>query len=130
MQDSVKINLVKTEQEWQEVNEYGITFDHELLPEHRQWPLFAVRDLEGKLVGFYFIKTLPMSFGAWGPNMNARQFVETMKTIRSWNKMQSQLEATEQGYAVVNLENPKFTPQVMDKLGFNRVGLELYQAKE
>ena len=130
MFESVKINLVTTEQEWEEVRLFGLTFEHELLPEHRKWPLFSVRDLTGKLISFIFIKELPMAFCAWGPEISPRQVVESINQFKAWDHLKSQLEGREHGYVGVNLGNEKFPPQVMDKLGFNRVGIELYQAKE
>lgn len=130
MLESVKINLVTTEQEWEECRLFGATFDHELQPEHRQWPLWAIRDLSGKLISFIFIKTLPMAFCAWGPEIKPKQIVDAINNVKAWDHMQSKLEAREHGYVGVNLGNEKFPPQVMEKLGFDRIGIELYQAKE
>ena len=41
--------------------------------------------------------------------------------------MNYQLEGRDSGYVGVNLNHETFTPSIMKKLGFDRVGVELYQ---
>jgi len=127
MLPKVNLKLVTTEREKEEVKAFGLTFDHELEERHFKYPVFAVRNDEGNLVGFFQLKTVPIAFTGWHPDIKPLEMVEACRQLYAWNNMNYQLEGRDSGYVGVNLNHETFTPSIMKKLGFDRVGVELYQ---
>lgn len=100
---------------------FAESFDHTI--GSWRWPICEMKRGDYTF-GYAQIVQSPVFFTAWNPNTcKPRDFHEGLSHLRAWGLMQNG-----HGFATVALDNPTFTPQLMEKLGFNRMKLELYEA--
>lgn len=72
-----------------------------------------------------------MFFTAWhNAECQGRDFLEAMKAMQGWAKMEAAMNNTEIAYAGVSIENAAFTPEIMEKAGMKRLFMELYGVQE
>jgi hypothetical protein len=132
MLSKVNLKLVTTEREREEVKAFGLTLNpqHELEDRHFMHPIFIARNSDQKIIGFYQIKMVPLVLSAWSKEESAIDMIAGINYAKSWDDIQSQISGRDNGYVGVNLNHETFTPSTMKKLGFDRVGIELYQVEK
>lgn len=131
MLPKVNLKLVTTEREKEELKAFGLTFDHELEDRHFSDDVFSILNDKGEIIGFFVIQKIKMALCGFHPDkMKPMEFVDSTIQLRNWDKIQSQIEGINVGVVGVDLSHKTFTPELMNKIGYNRVGLELYSPKE
>ncbi len=123
MNQLLEIKKVETEEEWKNLGEFAEGFNHRATD--RQLPIFVfVRD--GKIRGYAQVhKATPMAITAWHTDKeicNVKDVITGIMHLKGWAKIEKG-----GGLTAVPVDSPTFTPEVMEKLGLKRLGLELYQ---
>jgi len=76
----------------------------------------------GQLVAYAIECKTPVVIVTWGNNCHPRDVAEASATLSCWSQLQHGSALT-----AVTLNHPTFPPHVMEKLGYRRLNLELYQ---
>ena len=109
--DQVQVDKLRT---------FAASFDHKI--ESLAHPIYIVK--RGDVwIGYAQIVHLPVVFTAWNPKTaKARGIWEAMLQFVGWAKLQFGA-----GFTTVPLDTKTFLPEVMKKLGFRKMGLEIYE---
>lgn len=99
---------------------FASSFDHHI--ETWRFPIFeAIRD--EKTLGYAQVVNIPIVFSAWNPkSAKPKDIVAGMNWWRAWAITQNNY-----GLTTVPLNTKTFYPKTMEKLGFKRMNLELYE---
>jgi hypothetical protein len=99
---------------------FAKSFDHNI--SSWRFPIFEMKRDE-KSFGYAQIVHIPIVFTAWNPKAcKPRDFIDGLNWWRAWGLTQNN-----HGFTTVALENKTFTPDLMKKIGFKRMNLELYE---
>lgn len=119
----ISIRKVITEKDWQDLAEFGASFDHEA--RDRTLPV-VIFERAGKIRGYAQIhKNTPLAITGWHTDpeiCSPMDVVHGMMYLKGWAKVEMG-----GGLTAVQMGSKSFTPEVMEKLGFKRTGFELYQ---
>lgn len=121
MSHEYSFEFVKTPEQLGKLRKFAATFDHKIYT--AQHPLLVFKR-DGEWVGhFQIVTSMPIVFPAWNPHVcNARDVVEGTKRMIAWGEIQHG-----GGFVTVPLDTKSFVPDVMTKLGFSRMNMELYE---
>lgn len=109
---------------------FANSFEHEI--KTWRYPIYkCVRMETGQYIGYTQVYTAPTIFTAWHPQIvTPREMAEVNNAFRNWCRI-----AYGDGMLAVPSETSKsqiprkFTPEIMGKLGYNRMDMELYEPK-
>lgn len=126
----MKLKKTETPQDWGELECFAQSFGHSVLSGERDEsvPLFSfVRD--EKIRGFAQLhKNTPIAFSGWHSDRKictVRDVVYGMTYIKGWMKVERG-----GGLVAVPVGSSTFTPEIMAKLDFKRLHMEIYQTTE
>jgi len=114
--------VIKTKEEYESLQDFAKTFAHEVVTD--SFPLIEfVKD--GKRFGYaQVITSMPIVFPAYHPDLTTgRDVYEMGCRFIGWGDLQFGGGFT----TVPTTGDTKFTHEIMTKLGFKRMGLELYE---
>ncbi len=114
--------IIKSKDEYEDLREFAKTFDHEIKTDN--FPLVEFTK-DGRKFGYaQVITSLPILFFAYHPDQtSSRDIYEIGCRLLGWGDLQFGGAFT----ATPTTGDTKFTPKIMEKLGFKRMGLELYE---
>lgn len=121
--DTIKFEWIKTPEQKQRLVEFASTFEHKVAALDKHPHCFIKR--HGMVVGYAQMYMGPTVFSSWHTNPNIchpRDVMEGMKAFAGWGKLQHG-----GGFVGVPTDTKSFLPHVMNKLGFLRSGIELYE---
>lgn len=99
---------------------FAESFDHSI--DTWRFPIFECMRND-KTLGYAQVVNIPVVFTAWNPkSCKPRDIVDAMNWWRAWAITQNNY-----GLTTVPLDTKSFYPKVMEKLGFKRMNLELYE---
>lgn len=99
---------------------FAESFDHNIAT--WRFPVFEGKRDE-KTLGYAQVVNIPVVFTAWNPKAcKPRDIIDAMNWWKAWAITQNNY-----GLTTVPLETKSFYPKVMEKLGFKRMNLELYE---
>lgn len=99
---------------------FAKSFDHTIAG--WRFPIFEMKRGDYSF-GFAQIVNTAIVCTAWHPKVcKPRDFLEGQNWWRAWG-----LTQYGHGFTTVALDNKTFTPELMKKIGFKRMGLELYE---
>lgn len=76
----------------------------------------------GQIISYAIECSTPVVIVTWGNNCHPRDVAEASAALSGWSQLQHGSALT-----AVTLNHPTFPPHVMEKLGYQRLHLELYQ---
>jgi len=117
----INFRVVATEDDIKNIKEFAGSFDHEI--KSFKYPILIVQKGD-KIIGYGQLINVPILFPAFHTDPNVcspRDVVETMKQFVGWSKIQHGY-----GLTAVPKDSKSFTPDVLEKLGYNRMDKELY----
>lgn len=127
--EPINFERIRTPEQFERLQAFAKTFNHEVTASHALAPLIVVKRGE-KWIGFFQIVNSPVVFSAWhNDECEPRDFLESMRALQGWAKMEASLNNTEFGYAAVSIGNQAFSPEIMQKVGMNRMFFELYEVE-
>lgn len=107
-------------QERNRMETFAKSFDHEI--SGWRWPHFEMKRNDYSF-GYAQVVHTPIVFTAWHTKQcKPKDFIDGMNWWRAWGLTQNG-----HGFTTVALDNPTFTPDLMKKMGFKRMNLELYE---
>lgn len=115
----IKFDWIRSFEQFQKLQEFAKTFDHEIPTAAHE--LVAVR-VGDQWIG-YAQMFGPLAMTAWHPiHSTPRLVLEANKAFIGHAKLRYGF-----GFVTVPTDTKTFLPDVMEKLGFERMGLELYE---
>jgi len=121
MSETITFEAVRDDEQFKRVKAFAETFNHETLSGDQ----IIMIGREGRLFGYIQIHTRPILLGSWHPDAGARNIKEAIEDIRKWVDMKFEGRA----FTAVTLDHQTFPPKTMEKLGFKRLNVELYDFK-
>lgn len=100
--------------------EFAKSFDHTI----DSWahPI-VITKIGDRWLGYHQIIKECIMFNAFNPKTcSPREVVEAMKALAAWARLQHG-----GGFTAAPMDSKTFTPEVMQRLGFRRTGMELWE---
>lgn len=119
----VKFEWIRTPEQKERLKNFAASFDHKVAALDKHPHAFIKR--RGQEVGYAQFYMGPVIFSSWHTDKNIchpRDVAEGFRDLAAWGKIQHG-----GGFVGVPTDTKTFVPHVMEKFGFMRSGIELYE---
>lgn len=116
-----EFSLCDTPEKLEELKKFAANVNPpHIIPENQGRIIIVKR--RSQIIAYAVEMKTPVVIVTWGNNCLPRDIAEASSTLSCWSQIEHGSALT-----AVELNHPTFPPNVMEKLGYQRLNLELYQ---